>query len=191
MAQVRVQKYGVTTPSLGSLNGWGYPQCFWRGDRENPESHRLSSLNPEKNTAHNSSPPGCLPAWPKPSCVTRFQGPHSDPHPTPLLWAPTPLPISSSVPLSVIVAKVQAWSGPTASWAWPGLEASAVGLSDGQALSPAPLCQSLLSAFTRQLASLKVPARGDSLQMSWSHASNSSAALGCGNSMFVREQRPL
>lgn len=28
--------------------------------------------------------------------------------------------------------------GPTATWAWPGLEASAAGLSEGQVLSPAP-----------------------------------------------------
>lgn len=123
--------------------------------------------NPEKKPGPPSLQ-GCLPAWPKASGVTRSQGPHPDPF--------QHLPVSSSVPLSVIPAQAPLHPG-------PGLEAGAAGLSDGQALISSPFAashQSPLYAFTRQLASLKVPGGGDSripsLQKVWRHASPSSVA---------------
>lgn len=152
-------------------------QCFWGG--ELTESRvtlaPVPSSNPEKKKkATTPSPQGCLPAWPKPSCVTRPQGSHPDPiqH----LGCGPHLPVSSSVSLSVIPAQAPLHPG-------PGLEAGAAGLSDGQALISSPFAashQPPLYAFTRQLAALKVPGPGDSripsLQKAWRHASPSSAA---------------
>lgn len=138
---------------------------FWREDRQNPESHRLWSCSPSSQSSkiQATTPPPTGLSTHLAQAQLGHQVSRSPLRPPSNTSSVGPTPVSSSVPLSVILSKVHAWSGPTASWAWPSLEASAAGLSDGQALSPAPHCQSLLYAFTRQLASLKVPGRGDSL----------------------------
>lgn len=125
MAQVRAQKYGGNLSFPGLPRGWGYLlelmgrgflQCSWTGDRQNPESHRLwsfsSSSQSRKITTHNSSPPGCLPTRPKPSCVTRSQGPHSDPHPIPLLWASSPPPSPALSPYLSFLRKSKPGQAP-------------------------------------------------------------------------------
>lgn len=177
MAQVKMHKYGVNSPCLDSFRGGANGAVFLGKGIDRIQSHTGPSSffqSRKKKKATTPSPQGCLPAWLKPSCVTRPQGSHPDPiqH----LGCGPHLPVSSSVSLSVIPAQAPLHPG-------PGLEAGAAGLSDGQALISSPFAashQPPLYAFTRQLAALKVPGPGDSripsLQKAWRHASPSSAA---------------
>lgn len=118
-------------------------QSFWGGDRQNSESHRpwscsSSSQSRKKKKSHDPSPQGCLPSWPKPSCVTGSQGPHRDPiqhlhrgAPAPCLQL-GPLPYLSFVRKSK-PALAPLHPGPGLAWRpvlWPYLMA--------RPLSPAP-----------------------------------------------------